>query len=91
MTKSNKSTFHLRPLLKSEYCYGYLTHKGKEYRLVFGHPYDMLRDQNISWEAKGYLSSLVNLPDDIEFSLYVISELIQFGYLVEVANENPAT
>ncbi len=75
----------------SNSCYMELTHNGIEYKLIFGHPNDMLRDKNISWESKGYLSSLVNLPDEIEFSLHVIAELIHFGYLVEVVNENPGS
>ncbi len=66
------------------HCYAELIHNGKEYRVIFGHPYHMLRDKNLSWEAKGYLSSLVNLPDQVEFSPNVIDELIQYGYMLEV-------
>jgi hypothetical protein len=85
MSKKTKTILFGRP--KSKYCYGYLNHNSIEYKIEFGHPYDMLRDKNLSWEAKGYLSFIVNLEGEIEFSLKVIDELIQFGYLVEVRND----
>jgi hypothetical protein len=52
----------------------------------------MLRDKNISWEAKGYLSYIFYLDgSEIEFSPFVLAELVHFGYLVEVNNENSGT
>ena len=72
---------------QTKHCYGHLTHNQKQYMLIFGHPYEMLTDKNISWEAKGYLCHLTVLPDEISLSLPVISELIKFGYLVEEDHE----
>ena len=69
---------------KSKHLYASLTYDKKEYKLIFGHPYDMLRDKNISWEAKGYLSFIVNLSDELDFPDHIIIELIEVGYLVEV-------
>lgn len=70
----------------NKYCYGHVTYKKKKYKLYFGHPNQMLRDENISWESKGYLSSAVMLPDPINAPLRIIREWIKFGYLVEVEN-----
>lgn len=64
--------------------YGELSYKGNKYNLIFGHPIDMLKDNNISWETKGYLSYIASIDEEIELSAYVTAELIHFGYLKEV-------
>ena len=74
-----------------KHCYLRIKYKKKRYELFCGHPYHMLRDETISWEAKGYLSHILLLQDDIDISKKVIVELIACGYLVEACNENPTT
>jgi hypothetical protein len=73
-----------RMLSKYSHCYAKLTYNDKEYELIFSNPLSILKDENISWEAKGCLCHIAFLEDDIELSPHVINELIKFGYLVEV-------
>ncbi len=63
-------------------CYGKITFEGIEYDLLFSHPQNMLTDPNISWESKGCLSHIMFLDEDIDLPLYVIAELMHWGYLV---------
>lgn len=73
---------------KSYYdTYGVLSHNGLEYNLIFGLPNDMLRDEKLSWESKGYLSYVAFVGEEIEVSINIIDELIHLGYLVEVKND----
>lgn len=67
--------------------YGFIIHKKIKYNLIFGHPFHMLKDKNISWKAKGYLSHLVFLYEEIDLPSSIISELIKLGYLQEAKDE----
>ncbi len=83
---SRKSTFE-RSACDTYECthiYASTNHEGMQYKIIFGHPTHMLEDENISWEAKGYLSYIAFLPSDMDLPDHIVDELIEYGYLVEV-------
>lgn len=62
-----------------------LTDGKKKWDIIHGPIEDVLSDNNISWEAKGYLSGLMFTQDTIYFPKNISDELIKFGYMMEVA------
>ncbi len=72
---------------KSLHCYGKINSNGITYKIIIGHPYDMLKDEYLSWESKGYLSYIIFIekPEKPEtLPIHILNELKEFGYLVEV-------
>jgi len=74
----------LKILREDNHFLGLIRHDEKEYQLISKHPYNLLKDANISWESKGCLSYLMLLEDEIDLPISVIKNLIEAGYLVEV-------
>ncbi len=69
--------------------HGQMTVKGIKYDLMFRHPRFMLQDADLSWDTKGRLSHYCFIEGDSPpIPKKTFDELLKWGYLVEVKDEN---